>query len=183
MTGNPARSRRHGLGAMAAWSLAALVPGLSARRAQAAPQPQPWPKAKPTPAVQLPQLDGPTWALAEQRGNAVVMNFWAGWCAPCRAEMPSLELAATRFEAEGLLVVAVNFKEGEAAVRRHVADWNLSLPVLRDGDAAVARAFGVRLLPSTVLIGRDGRVRSTVFGEVDWGVEPATTWLQALLRT
>lgn len=141
----------------------------------------PWPRGAPTPALELPDLDGRPWKLAEQRGRVVVLNFWATWCPPCREEMPSLELMAQRHEADGLLVMAVNFKEGGTTIRRFMEQEAMSLPVLRDADGAAARAFGARVFPSTVLIGRDGRAAFSVIGAADWTGEPARGWVRTLL--
>lgn len=159
------------LGAAAPWPLAA----------RAEPQRQPWPRGRALPALSLPDLDGGTWTLAGQRGRVVALNFWASWCAPCRAEMPSLELLAGRHEADGLTVVAVNFKEGEAAARRFAAGVGMTVPILRDADGAAARALGVRILPSTVFVGRDGAARFLVIGEADWMAAPARQWAAELL--
>lgn len=173
---------------------------------------QPWPAGRATPALQLPQLapavaTGSTaasagaapamaapavpaasaapptpWSLAAARGRPVLLNFWASWCEPCRAEMPSLQALAAQQPADGLLVLAVNFREGEAAIRRFQAATGLVLPVLRDADGAAAKAFGVRIYPSTVAIGRDGRARFTVVGEADWQAMPVSDWLAPLLQ-
>lgn len=149
-------------------------------QAQSAPQKRPWAKGVPTPAVHLPDETGQTWRLADQRGQVVVLNFWASWCEPCRAELPSLELLAARHDAQGLRVLAVNFRETDAALRRFTEQQPLSLPILRDVDGGAARAFGVRIFPTTVVIGRDGRALFSVVGEVDWTAEPARGWVGAL---
>jgi thiol-disulfide isomerase/thioredoxin len=97
----------------------------------------------------------------------VLINFWASWCEPCRAEMPSLQELA-RTHPERLVVLAVNLKESEPAITRFVQRTGLDLPVLRDADGAMARAWGVSVYPSTVLIDAQGRANSVVRGEVDW---------------
>lgn len=150
--------------------------------ALSAPQKRPWPKGQPTPDVQLPDDSGRPWRLADQRGKVVVLNFWASWCEPCRAELPSLELLAARHEAQGLQVLAVNFRETDAALRRFTEQQPLSLPILRDVDGGAARAFGVRIFPTTLVVGRDGRVQFSVVGETDWTAEPARGWVAALFQ-
>lgn len=142
---------------------------------------RPWPRGTAAPAVELNDLDGRPWRLAERRGRVVALNFWASWCQPCREEMPSLELMAQRHEADGLEVVALNFKEGGGTIRRFLEATPLGLPVLRDADGLAARAFGVRIFPSTVFIGRDGAAAFTVVGAADWTAEPARGWVRALM--
>jgi thiol-disulfide isomerase/thioredoxin len=147
------------------------------------PQPQAWPRSRPTPALSLPQQEGPPWSLAAQIGQPVLLNFWASWCEPCRSEMPSLELLAQRHEAQGLQVMAVNFRETDAAVRRYLAQWPITLPILRDADGAAARAFGVRIFPTTIAIARNGQAVFTLVGEADWTGSEARRWVAPLLQT
>lgn len=145
------------------------------------PTPRPWPARQPTPALDLPVDGGGRWRLADARGQVLLVNFWASWCEPCRAEMPSLELLEQRHEKQGLQVVAVNFRETDAAVRRYLDQSALTLRILRDVDGAAAKAYGVRVFPTTVAIGRDGRVRFTVTGECDWTGAQARSWIAPLL--
>jgi thiol-disulfide isomerase/thioredoxin len=126
-------------------------------------------------------LDGGTWTLAAARGRPVLLNFWASWCEPCRAEMPSLQQLGAQHEAKGLQIVAINFREGESAVQRFIAKTALRLPVLYDRDGAAAKALGVRTFPSTVAIGRDGKAKFVVTGEVDWSSPSVERWVEALL--
>ena len=140
-----------------------------------------WPARQPTPALTLDRFEGTPWNLHAQAGKPVLLNFWASWCEPCRSEMPSLELLATRHEAQGLQVMAVNYRETDAAVRRFMEATALSLPVLRDRDGGAAKAFGVRTFPSTVAINRRGQVLSIAVGECDWASPAARQWVGALL--
>jgi len=110
-----------------------------------------------------------------------VLNFWASWCEPCRAEMPSLELLAERHTRDHVQVMAVNFRETDGAIRRFLVQTGCSLPILRDADGGTARAFGVRIFPSTVVIGRDGHATFTVIGELDWTGAEARAWLAPLI--
>ncbi|MEJ6020771.1 TlpA family protein disulfide reductase [Ramlibacter sp. PS4R-6] len=156
-------NRRHCIGAllgMGALVSSDLVAAQSVRKA--------WPARKPTPPLELPAVDTAPWRLAGERGHAVLLNFWASWCEPCRAEMPALERLALSQREAGLRVVAVNYREGEPAVKRFLAKMPLQLPVVRDADGAAARAFGINIFPSTVAIDRQGRVRFIIVGEFDW---------------
>lgn len=129
----------------------------------------------------LPGFESPAWSLAEAKGRPVLLNFWASWCEPCRAEMPSLELLAQRHEADGLLVLAVNHRETDAAIRRFLQAMPISLPIARDADGATSRSFGVRIFPTSVLIARDGRAAFSVIGELDWTGAQARQWIAPLL--
>lgn len=140
----------------------------------------PWPRRRATPALQLPLLDGRLWSLAAHKGQPVLLNFWASWCEPCRAEMPALEQLAARYEPQGLQLVAINYREAEPVVRRFVQTMALQLPVLRDADGAVAQAFGVHIFPGTVGINRQGQAVFSVVGECDWSSAQASRWVSEL---
>jgi thiol-disulfide isomerase/thioredoxin len=140
-----------------------------------------WPRQRETPVLELPGLNGAVWSLAAAKGRPVLLNFWASWCEPCRAEMPSLEHLAKRHEAQGLQVMAVNYREGEAAVRRFVETTALNLPVVRDIDGKGASSFGVHVFPSTVAFSRQGKALFIVTGELDWESPLAEEWMAALL--
>jgi thiol-disulfide isomerase/thioredoxin len=140
-----------------------------------------WPQRSPTPNVHLSSQDGAVWSLASSKGRPVLLNFWASWCEPCRQEMPSLQLLAAQYRAQDLQVLAINFRETDAAVRRFLETITFSLPVLRDRDGGAAKAFGVRIFPSTVLIDRHGKAQSVVVGECDWSSPSAGRWVAAVL--
>lgn len=143
---------------------------------------QRWNPSAPVPALQGADLSGQVWRLADMRGKAVLINFWASWCEPCRAEMPSLQALAERQGPQKLVVLAVNFKESAATVTQFVQRTDLKLPVLLDPQGAVARQWGVKIFPSTVLISADGQVRAVVRGEVDWGGRDAAALWEPLLK-
>jgi thiol-disulfide isomerase/thioredoxin len=129
----------------------------------------------------LPGYGSPSWSLASAKGDVVLLNFWASWCEPCRAELPSLELLAQRYEVQRLVVVAVNYRETDAAIGRFMERMPVTLPILRDADGAAALVWQVRVFPTTVAIGRDGRTAFSVTGEVDWSGAAARQWIAALL--
>ncbi|HWI11777.1 MAG TPA: TlpA disulfide reductase family protein, partial [Burkholderiaceae bacterium] len=115
------------------------------------------------------------------KGRPVLLNFWATWCEPCRAEMPSLELLATRHERAGLAILAVNYQEPLPAIKRFLETLPFSLTILLDRDGDAASAWTPRVFPTTVLIDRDGRARSSVIGELDWMGETARALVEPLL--
>jgi thiol-disulfide isomerase/thioredoxin len=163
-TGPCRTTRRRALGMAVAATSAWIVPA----RARAAHALRPWPADRPTPPLRLADLDGKSWDLAALNGRPVVLNFWASWCEPCRAEMPSLELLATRHERAGLVILSVNYREPVATIRRFLEVLPFSLPVLLDPDGAAVAAWTPRVFPTTVLIDRGGVPRHSVIGELDW---------------
>jgi thiol-disulfide isomerase/thioredoxin len=168
MSGLPSLHRRCVL-------LAALAVAAGAR----AHQLRPWTRA--APPLALNDLDGKVWQLSALQGRAVMLNFWATWCEPCREEMPSLQALAKRHEADSLLVLMVNYRESEPGIRRFLEHTPLAMPVLLDSDGSAARAWTPRVFPTTVLIDRSGRPRHQVVGAVDWNGDEARQWVRELL--
>jgi len=142
---------------------------------------RPWPAGKATPALALTDLDGKSWSLAAFKGRPVILNFWASWCEPCRAEMPSLELLQTRHEKAGLVILSVNYQEPVPKIRRFLETLPFSLPILLDREGEAAAAWTPRVFPTTVLIDRSGTARSSVIGEIDWMGDTARGLIEPLL--
>jgi thiol-disulfide isomerase/thioredoxin len=140
-----------------------------------------WPQNKTTPDWRLTDLQGQTWDAQKLKGRALLLNFWASWCEPCRSEMPSLELMAQQFEGQDLVVLAVNFRETDLTLQRFLQTYPTTLNVLRDRDGVVARLWGVRVFPSTIVIDKAGQARGWVQGEVDWTSARAKKWIQQWL--
>jgi cytochrome c biogenesis protein CcmG/thiol:disulfide interchange protein DsbE len=118
----------------------------------------------PVPSVTLPALDGPPVSLASLRGHAVILNFWASWCVPCRDEAPLLEAVWQEYRARGLLVIGVDTQDLEAPARAFLEEFHITYPTLRDPDGTAARLFGTTGVPETFFIGRDGRIHGTFPG-------------------
>lgn len=172
-------SRRRWLAA----TLSAAAGTLVGLPAQAAPElaytVTPWQGA--TPPFQALDTQGKTWRLDELKDRAVLINFWASWCEPCRAEMPTLQQIADLYGPDKLLVLALNFKEHPNRAIQFAATTGLNLPVLLDPQGQTARAWGVKVFPTTLLIDRQGRARQRVQGEVDWTGAAAAQMIDALL--
>jgi thiol-disulfide isomerase/thioredoxin len=147
--------------------LAVSWPGLSSQAAHAAQQLEPWGGERAPPLV-LKDLRGATHDLAKLRGKVVLVNFWATWCEPCRHEMPSIERLRDKLEGRPFSVLAVNVDEPHARVRNFLEQTALSLPVLMDQNKKVTRGWNVRVLPTTFVIGADGRIRYRLVGDIDW---------------
>ena len=126
-------------------------------------------KGTEAPALRLPSLAGGQVDLAAQRGKVVVLNFWATWCPPCVAEMPSLQRLYRTLSPEGLSVVTVSTDEDQAELRRFVSEHGLTLPVLLDpGGRVAAGDYRTTGYPETFLLDRQGRIVRHVVGPEDW---------------
>jgi len=169
-------NRRHVLRAAL---LAALAP--AARAQEGGHEVTPWPVGRPLPPLEAVDLGGRPWRLADLRGRAVLLNFWATWCAPCRSEMPTLQQLADLYGPRELAVVAMNFRQSAAAAQRFVKSTALTLPVLLDPDGSNARALGITVFPTTLLIAADGTPRQRVRGEMDWTGREAEHLVAGLL--
>ncbi len=136
--------------------------------------------AGPLPGFNLTDLEGKTWRPADFAGRAVLLNFWATWCEPCRAEMPALQQLADRHGLEKLLVLAINFKEKPTQALRFVKSTGLTLPVLLDIDGQLAQRWGVKVFPTTLTIDSRGQPRHRVRGELDWNGQAAEKLIDSL---
>ena len=111
------------------------------------------------PDLALETLDGQTVRLSELRGRVVLLNFWATWCVPCRAEMPEIQSAYETNRARGFEVLAINLQERPDEIRPFLSELGLTFPVLLDRDGAVARQYLARALPASYLVDREGIIR------------------------
>lgn len=122
--------------------------------------------ARPAPAFTLPTADGGTLALEDLRGQVVLLNFWATWCEPCRAEIAELDALAQEFGPQGFRVVGINVGESPERVRQFAAELQVGFPLLLDPDGQVYPAYGVMGLPTSYLVDAEGLIRDVHLGVV-----------------
>lgn len=130
---------------------------------------RPWTAASP-PVFTLPQLGAPPSrpiALTDQSGDTILVHFFASWCEPCRDELPALQRLAGR-GAPGLKVLAVAVADSDAPLRRLIDATGVTFPVLMDRDRAVARAWSITTLPSTVVLDSRHAARLIAESDVAW---------------
>lgn len=115
-------------------------------------------------------LDGDAFDLADTQGDVVVLNVWASWCAPCRAEAPILEEAAQAFADDDVQFVGLNTRDSDAAARAFAENVGLTFPSVIDTDGRVQLLFADSLppqaIPSTLVLDRQGRVAGRILGKV-----------------
>ena len=122
----------------------------------------------PAPDRTLPALDGTgTLSLKDLRGKVVVLNFWASWCDPCRAEAPRLERVHRRLTRAGTgTVLGVTYQDVPSDSKAFIGEYGLSYPNARDIGTKLARQYGTRALPETFVLDRRGRIVAISRGEV-----------------
>jgi len=173
-------SRRHFLQSTLAVSSALVLPQAHAQYLTGeAYEVSPW--AGPIAAFSLVDTTGKTWRPADFKGRAVLLNFWASWCEPCRAEMPTLQQVADLYGPDQLLVLAVNFKEKPARALQFAKSTGISLPVLLDVDGQTAHRWGIKVFPTTLALGKSGQPRLRIQGEVDWSGKGAEKIIASLM--
>jgi cytochrome c biogenesis protein CcmG, thiol:disulfide interchange protein DsbE len=126
-------------------------------------------------------LDGRTLSSADWKGKVVLVNFWATWCEPCRDEMASLRTLRERLAGQPFDILTVNYGESEAKVTTFFKSAGLDFPALLDPNQEAPKAWRVRVLPASFLVGRDGRVRYSVIGEIDWSTDAVMKTVRTLL--
>jgi peroxiredoxin len=140
-------------------------------------------RAKVAPEFTVSGLNGERITLRELKGRVVFLNFWATWCPPCKEEMPSMERLHRRYKARGFTILAVSIDSGgEGTVRDFVKAHGLTFPIGLDPKLEVANLYGVRALPSTVLIDRSGTTTGVALGPRDWDGAAAHAVVESLLK-
>lgn len=118
----------------------------------------------PAPDFTLTDLHGKSIHLADLRGQVVLINVWATWCPPCRAEMPMIQAAYAQYGAQGFTVLAVNQREDQQTVAAYMQQNGLTFPALLDVDANVGTLYQARALPSSFFIDKTGVIRGVYRG-------------------
>jgi cytochrome c biogenesis protein CcmG/thiol:disulfide interchange protein DsbE len=127
-----------------------------------------------TPGGQIPapltlnSLAGKPVNLSAFKGEVVLVNFWATWCEPCRAEMPSLNRLHQRLGAKGFRVVAINIGDGAPQIKQFLKSTPLDFTIARDPDSVALKAWRVRILPASFLLDKNGLLRYQMIGDANW---------------
>lgn len=120
------------------------------------------------PDFQLTNLDGELVRLSDFKGEVVVVNFWATWCPPCRAEMPSMQHAWDKLQDQDVMLLAIHVGGNEDKIWSFVGDYEINFPILIDADSSVADAWPMKGLPSTFVIDPQGRIAYRAIGGREW---------------
>ena len=128
----------------------------------------PLPKKPKAPDFETMDLEGNTHRLSDYRGQVVIVNFWATWCPPCRAEMPSMQRAWEALRPEGVVLLAVNMGEKREAVAEFLENNLIDFPLLLDGGMVVSSGWPVQGLPTTYVVDPQGRAVYAAAGMREW---------------
>ncbi|MDT8376551.1 MAG: TlpA disulfide reductase family protein [Mariprofundaceae bacterium] len=137
----------------------------------------------PAPDFSLAGLDGKRLSLSSTRGKIVLLHFWATWCVPCRKEMPLLYELEKEFADQDFALMYVNVDRGNrAAVEKFLLGIGQYFHTLLDPGGEVRNTYEVRALPTSYIIGRDGKIIGKIIGERDWAGSQALDMVKALLN-
>ena len=174
------RSLGGGLLVLAVWSAASAEPPAMASLLKPLDL-LAYPTGTMPPPFSARTMDSRVLSLADLQGRVVVLNFWASWCLECRPEMPVLERLHRDYRSRGLAIIGINTREAPATARRYANDLGLSFPLVLDLEGKINGSYGVVGLPSTFLIGRDGRAVALAAGPRDWESALARAIIEAML--
>jgi len=130
----------------------------------------------------LPLLNGEDASLSSYKGKVVILNFWATWCPPCRAEMPSMETLYQRFKNQGLEILAVDLGESPRTVRQFIQTHRYTFPVMLDTNSRIGSLYGIQSIPTSLIIDREGKIIGRVVGAIHWDTPQAIAAFEALLN-
>ena len=139
-------------------------------------------RAKRAEDFDVPMPGQNTFRLSEHRGKLVMLNFWAPWCPPCLEEMPALERLYRQHRENGFVLLAVSVDTDPSKVAPFVTAHRLTFPVGLDPKTRVAELYGVRALPSTFLIDREGNLSALALGPRAWDGDAAHSLVEALSK-
>lgn len=120
------------------------------------------------PPFTLPPFEGENIGLESLRGKVVFLNFWASWCAPCRAEARTLEAAWLKYRGQGVVFVGVDIQDKEEDAREFLREFGVTYPNVRDASGRAAIDYGVWGIPETFVIDRTGRITYKHVGALGW---------------
>jgi peroxiredoxin len=123
----------------------------------------------PAPDFTLQNSNGNSVSLSDFKGKAVLLNFWATWCVPCKKELPSMQKLYEALKLDGVEVIAISIdRDKQKRIHQYINDYKLTFPVLLDPSQKVRKDYFILGLPTSYLIGADGKLKGFISGEREW---------------
>jgi len=133
------------------------------------------------PDFTLRDLQGKSIAFSSLKGKVVLLNFWATWCPPCKAEMPAMNRLYHEIKARGFEIIAVSTDTSLSTIRDYLAKNRVDFPILHDEKKSVSKQYRVFSMPTTFLIDRNGTIVEKFYGEYDWTDSDVRKQIEKLL--
>jgi len=134
------------------------------------------------PDFNLMDLEGKLVSLQDLRGRVVFLNFWATWCPPCRLEMPTMEKLHKEFSNEGMVILAINYREAPEEIKAFFKEHRLTFAALLDTEGKIFDLYKAWSLPTTYIINKNGKIVGKVIGYRDWHSQEARAFFRQLLE-
>lgn len=134
------------------------------------------------PDFRVANLKGGESSLSDYRGKVVLLNFWATWCGPCKAEMPSMEALYQSYPREDFEILAVSIDiDKDAPIQSFIEDFGFTFPVLLDTLFEVNDRYQIRVVPTSVVVNREGVITHRLLGAKDWNAPDSKLFLEKLI--
>jgi thiol-disulfide isomerase/thioredoxin len=140
----------------------------------------PWPANSKPHIAEFKDSTGQAISSESLKGKKLVINFWATWCAPCKEELPTLQVFSDLQDPKQTVVLTINVKEPASRAQRFMQSNQITLPLIPDPQGEWAKRFNVKVFPTTLLVGPSGRIQWRIVGEVDWSASMAQSWVDSL---
>ncbi len=137
---------------------------------------------KPAEDFTVPTPRGRTFRLSEPRGKIVFINFWATWCPPCREELPAMERLYERTKRTGVEMLAISVDADPAPITPFLGEWQFTFTVGLDPRMSVAKTYGVRGLPASFIVDREGNLAAVALGPRAWDSPASQALMEGLGR-
>ncbi len=138
---------------------------------------------KVAPDFKLTLLNGNSISLSSLKGQVVLLNFWATFCSPCREEMPALQTLWKKYKQQGLVIIAVSIDQSDLQyVQQYIQNAELTFPVGMDTNKSIRRNYEIKVLPTTYIIGRDGKFLARAIGDRNWASNTSLSYFENLLQ-
>ena len=134
------------------------------------------------PNFSLKTIKGKTIKLSHYRGKVVYLDFWASWCIPCQKSFPVMRKLQRKYKKQGLRVVTINLDKDKKEVKRFLREFRTNFPVALDPKGKIARRYGLKAMPSSYLIDRQGRIRHVHLGFLQKNIKKTEQQIKKLLK-